>query len=47
MNMVTGYCMKCRAKRTMVSAKTTTKKGRKVTKGKCAKCGTKMAKLGG
>lgn len=43
---VMGYCVKCKAKREMVDAKTVTmKNGRKAMKGKCAKCGTGMYKI--
>ena len=38
-----GYCVKCKAKRTMVSCKNaTSKNGRNMIKGVCKKCGTKM-----
>lgn len=46
--MVTGYCVKCKAKQEMNDAKAVTlKNGRKATKGICPKCGTKMFKIGG
>ena len=41
-----GYCMKCKAKREMVStSKTKMKNGRMAMKGKCKKCGTGMYKI--
>lgn len=41
--MATGYCMKCKTKRTMVNpTETTLKKGRKALVGTCEVCGTKM-----
>ena len=46
--MVTGYCVKCKKKQEMKNAKAVTlKNGRKATKGECAKCGTKMFRIGG
>ena len=46
--MVTGYCVKCKAKREMKTPKSVTlKNGRKATKGECPKCWTKMFKIGG
>jgi hypothetical protein len=37
----TGYCMKCKGKQAIVNAQIVeNKKGRKMTKGSCAKCGT-------
>lgn len=45
--MVTGYCVKCKTKRTMKGAAATkTKKGTKAVKGKCSTCGTGMFKFG-
>jgi hypothetical protein len=42
-----GYCMKCRTKRVMKSAKAITmKNGRPATQGVCPVCGTKMFKIG-
>jgi len=45
---VKGYCVKCKAKnRTMEGAKQVKlKNGRPAVTGKCAKCGTKMFKIG-
>lgn len=41
-----GYCVKCKAKRTMLGAKPKTlKNGRKAMTGTCEKCGTKMFKF--
>lgn len=41
-----GYCVKCKAKREMASAKEVTmKNGRKAMKGQCSKCGTGMYKI--
>lgn len=38
-----GYCVKCKAKRTMLSCKNaTSKNGRNMIKGVCKNCGTKM-----
>jgi predicted RNA-binding Zn-ribbon protein involved in translation (DUF1610 family) len=46
--MVKGYCVKCRKKDVeMVSPKVVSKHGRKMTQGKCPKCGTKMTRFGG
>ena len=43
-----AYCMKCKAKREMKNPKPTTmRNGRKATQGTCAKCGTKMFRIGG
>jgi hypothetical protein len=45
---VKGYCVKCKAKREMLTPKVITMKNkRKATKGTCPKCGTKMFKIGG
>jgi len=42
-----GYCMKCRTKRVMKTAKAITmKNGRPATQGVCPVCGTKMFKIG-
>jgi len=42
-----AYCMKCKAKREMNSAKAVKmKNGRPATKGICSKCGTKMYRIG-
>ena len=44
---VTGYCMKCKAKRPMESAKEITmKNGRPAISGSCPICKTKMFKIG-
>ncbi len=41
-----GYCVKCKAKRTMADAKKVTMKNKRAAmKGKCAKCGTGMYKI--
>ena len=40
---MTGYCMGCKAKREIASAKNVTmKNGRPAVKGKCNACGTGM-----
>ena len=42
-----GYCVKCRAKKTIKDAKQVTmKNGRPATQGTCPECGTKMFKIG-
>ena len=42
-----AYCMKCRAKREMKNAKAIKmKNGKPATQGVCAKCGTKMFRIG-
>ncbi len=42
-----GYCMKCRAEREIVKAKTVTmKNGRAATEGKCPACGTRKNRRG-
>jgi hypothetical protein len=42
-----GYCVKCRTKREMKSAKAITmKNGRPATQGVCPVCATKMFKIG-
>jgi len=42
-----GYCVKCKAKKEMVSPEEITmKNGRPATKGTCPDCGTKMFKIG-
>jgi hypothetical protein len=42
-----GYCVKCRAKKEMKSAKAVTLKNMKpATTGTCSDCGTKMYKIG-
>ena len=41
-----GYCVKCRAKRTIAKAKkVTTKNGRSAMQGVCRTCGTKMTRF--
>lgn len=46
--MVKAYCMKCKKMSEMAKAvKTKMKNGRMALKGTCAKCGTKMFKIGG
>ena len=41
-----GYCVKCKNKQEMLEAEVTkTKNGRRMVKGKCSKCGTKMCKF--
>ena len=43
-----GYCVKCKAKRTMKDAKQITmKNGRKAMKGVCPVCGTGMFRIQG
>lgn len=49
---ITAYCVKCKAKREMVSAKEVTMKGKGGVKrvamtGTCPKCGTKMFRIMG
>ena len=42
-----AYCVKCRAKKEMKSAKAITmKNGKPATQGVCPSCGTKMFKIG-
>lgn len=46
--MTTGYCVKCKAKRSMKDAKKVKmKNGLYAMKGKCSKCGTGMYKITG
>lgn len=46
MTEIKGFCMKCRKMMTMTGAKVSTmKNGRKMMKGKCAKCGCGMCKI--
>ena len=41
-----GYCVKCRTKREMVSVKEVKMKGgRRANQGKCPKCSTKMFRI--
>jgi len=43
---VSGYCVKCRAKRNMSNAhEVTLKNGRSATQGVCPVCGTKMFRI--
>ena len=43
---VQGYCVKCKASRSMTEAQiVTTQNGRKAAKGKCPVCGTTMMKF--
>jgi len=43
---VVGYCVKCKAKQTMVEVnEVTMKNGRKAAKGKCSVCGCGMYKI--
>ncbi len=43
---VEGYCVKCKAPRTMQNVEITkTKNGRNMAKGKCPVCGTTMTKF--
>jgi len=45
--MTTGYCVKCRTKREMASAKAVTmKNGKPATKGTCPTCNTTMFRIG-
>lgn len=44
----TGYCVKCKEKKTIDGAKQVTmKNGRKAMKGKCPDCGTGMFRIMG
>jgi Zn finger protein HypA/HybF involved in hydrogenase expression len=46
--MVEAYCVKCKAKREMLSPQSVTlKNGKPAKKGTCPKCGTKMFRIGG
>ena len=43
-----GYCVKCKKKVDIQGAKESkTKKGIKIAKGKCPKCGTTVCRMGG
>lgn len=45
--MVEGYCVKCKAKRTMKNPKQVTmKNGRPAVQGECPVTGTKMFRIG-
>jgi len=45
--MMEAYCVKCKSKREMKSAKEVKlKNGRPATTGTCGTCGTKMFKIG-
>jgi len=44
--MLQGHCMKCKEKREMKDVKIgTTSRGGHMARGKCANCGTNMAKI--
>ncbi len=43
--MVKAYCMRCKEMKEMKNEHTVTKNGRKMIKGVCSKCGTKMNKF--
>ena len=46
-DLMDGYCVKCRAKRTMKNSKSVTmKNGRPAQKGICDTCNTVMFKIG-
>ena len=46
--MVQGYCMKCKKKVEIKNPSVTkTKRGTKMVKGKCPKCGTTVCRIGG
>ena len=46
-NLMQGYCVKCRTKREIKSAKTITMKNKKpATQGVCPVCNTKMFRIG-
>ncbi len=40
-----GYCVKCKAKREFDGEVTTTDNGRRMAKGTCPVCGTKMNRI--
>lgn len=40
-----GYCVKCKEKREFTGTVTTTDNGRRMAKGTCPVCGTKMNRL--
>lgn len=43
-----GYCVKCKKKVKAIKAKESkTKKGTKIAKGECDKCGTTVCRMGG
>jgi len=45
-SVLTGYCVKCKAKKEMKDAqKVTMKNGRPAMKGKCPNCGTGMYRI--
>lgn len=45
--MVQGYCVKCKKKVDITNGKvSTTKRGVKMMKGKCPKCGTTVCVMG-
>ena len=46
--MAEGYCVKCKAKKTMVDPQdTVTKNSKSMTKGKCPDCGTTICRING
>ena len=46
MEKVEAYCVKCKAKSTMLNPKEATmKNGRHMMKGKCEKCGTTVCRI--
>ena len=41
-----GYCVKCRSKREMINiTNVVNKRGMRMAKGKCSKCGTNMCRI--
>ena len=47
-NLVSAYCVKCKAKREMKTpANITMKNGKKAVQGVCPVCGTKLSRIGG
>ena len=47
-DVITAYCVKCKAKKNIVDAQEITmKNGRKAMKGKCPDCGTGMFRIMG
>ncbi len=47
-NLVSAYCVKCKAKREMKTpANITMKNGKKAVQGVCPVCGTKLFRIGG
>jgi len=46
--MVKGYCVKCKTQVDIQNAKESlTKRGTKIAKGKCPKCGITVCRMGG